>query len=379
MADPARASKASLDAGTDVDMLPRPLRAAARILAKGNDEQAVAKATAEADIAPILVLCGEAALRGGQEASARDAAQRAIDLAPSYAPAYALIARTALASARFEEARQAALRAPPEVAAEVLSFIAYESGDTQAMVSAAGRHAAGPLTEPIPAGIARLQGAAPLGSSALASLAKSARFWADVVAMDGALDAGDLDLAQTIATAWAGGDKHPIRASRIARLFRYQGKNGAAQTASTSAAPTLAARVEAALAAAEMASARDAAVATLRAARTPEERWALAFLLAREGRAEAAHAAVNGLTMPGPDTSLLTRRVAGLALAELHTSNPTHPMYQSFDPWRRNPDVARSLGIAVPTVVDPSAPPGAAPEKPALKGRIPPKQESDPY
>ncbi len=50
--------------------------------------------------------------------------------------------------------RQAALRAP-DVAAEVLAFIAYEAGDLAAMTAAAGRRAEDPRTEPVAAGRAR--------------------------------------------------------------------------------------------------------------------------------------------------------------------------------------------------------------------------------
>jgi len=379
VADPTRASRPSIDPATDIDMLPRPLRAAARAIAKPADEQALAKAAAEADIAPIIVFCGEAALRAGNDAAAREAAQHAIEISPSFAPAYALVARVALAAGRFEEARQAALRASPDVASEVLSFIAYEAGDPAAMSAAAGRRAEGLMTEPLSAGLARLRGAAPIPGPTLTLLAKSGRFWADVIAMDGALDVGDLVLAQSIAASWPGAEKHPVRASRVARLYRYQGKNGAAQTAAASAAPTLAARIESALAAAEMASARDAAVASLNGGRTPEERWTLAFLLAREGRAEAAHAAINGLPLPEAEAPLLQRVAAGLALAELHTKNPTLPMYASFAAWQKNPDVARALGLAQP--VDPTAPPDGdrpPPEKPVLKGKIP-RHDEDPY
>jgi tetratricopeptide (TPR) repeat protein len=366
---------AKLDPAIDVDMLPRPLRAAARALAKGGDEAAVSKATSEADVAPVLVLCGEAALRAGHEASAREAAQRAIEISPSYAPAYSLVARVALAAGRFEESRQAALRAPPDVASEVLSFLAYENGDVAAMTSAAGRRANGSATDPVTAGLERLRGAAPLAPATIGLLAKSSDFWADIVAMDAALDAGDLDAAQKIAAGWPGADKHPIRSARVARLLRYQGKNGAAQTAAASAAPTLAARIEAALSAAEMASARDAAVAALSSGRTPEEKWALALLYARDGRGEPAHAAMHGLALPGADAPLQTRVVAALALVELHTKNPTAPLWQSLDPWAHNPDVARALGIApaAPAPGDGAAP--EAPAKPVLKGRLPKKDD----
>ena len=390
----------SLPPGTDVDVLPRPLRPASRCLVKDADEQALAKAIAEAEVAPTLVLCGEIALRGGHDASAREAARRALDIASGYAPAYALVARVALASGRFEEARQAALRAPAETASEILAFIAYEAGDIAAMTAAAGRRANGPATEPVAAGVARLTGAAPLAPAIVSVLARSTEPWADVVAMDAALDAGDLAQAQLIANGWHGAEKHPIRAPRLARLLRYQGKNGQAQVVAASAAPTLAARVEIALAAAEMANARTAAIDALRAARAPEERWAAAFLLAREGRTGPARLVVRDLAIPGAGAPLLLRTVAALALGELKMRLPAHPMFLSLEEWTRNPDVARALGVpiaaaAAPTPAPapgteaaapaPSAPstapaPTAPPEKPRLTGKLPKKDDGeDPY
>ena len=377
-ADPASGSSAQPELQMDPDMLPRPLRAAARALAKGGSEQVIAKATSEADVAPIVVLCGEVALRSGHEATAREAAQRAIEITTSYPPAYALAARVALASGRFEEARQAALRAPPDVAAEVLSLIAYEAGDLAAMTTAAGRRADDPEAGAISAGVSRLRAIEPMTASAITKLARSGETWADVIAMDAALDAGELDLAQSITAAWSVADKHPIRATRVARLFRYQGKNGAAQTAAASAAPTTAARVEGALAAAEMASARLAAATAMQSGRTPEERWAAVFLLAREGRDGPARTLMRTLALPEPQTPLLGRAVAALALGELHIKNPNHPMFTSLQVWTRNPDVARALGVRPPAPGEPAASGSPSAPKPRLFGKIP-RPNEDPY
>lgn len=360
---------------TDPDMLPRPLRAIARAFAKSGDEKAIAQATAEADVAPLVVLCGELALRDGHEAQARDAAHRALEQMASYAPAFALAARVALLSGRYEEARQAALRAPPEVASEMLALIAYEAGNLAAMTEAAGARANDPITSVLSAGLSRLRAVEPISPTALASLAKSGKLWADIVAMDAALDAGELDLAQTIATGWgASADKHPVRAARIARLLRYQGKNGLAQAAASSAVPVTAARVEGALAAAEMASARVTAATAMASGRTDEERWVAVFLLAREARDGPARTLMRGLAYPGPDASLQLRTVATLALAELRIpKNPTHQaLFTSLEAWTQNPDVARGLGV-------PRKSPGAAasdaPPKPVLRGRLPRKDD----
>ncbi|MEZ4310096.1 MAG: hypothetical protein R3F14_18810 [Polyangiaceae bacterium] len=368
---------------SDPDMLPRPLRAAARVLAKSPVEAAIAKAISEAEVAPMVVLCGEAALRAGFEARAREAAQRAIEITSSYPPAYALAARVALSSGRFEEARQAALRAPADVAAEILSFIAYEAGDPTAMATAAGHRAEAPLPNPVAAGLLRLRAAAPLPKPVLEALTRSDKLWSDIVAMDAALDAGQLAIAETIAAGWTAADKHPIRAARVARLLRYQGKNAAAKDAAESAAPTVAARVEAALAAAEMASARAAALSAAERGRSVEEHWVAVLLLAREGRDGPARLLMRTLRLPLADTPLLLRTVAALALAELHIKNPSAPLFTSLAVWTENPDVARALGIRPTAPAAPGSPtapttPDTAP-KPPLKGRLPRPTGEDPY
>jgi hypothetical protein len=47
--------------------------------------------------------------------------------------------------------------------------------------------------------------------------------WADLVAMDAMLDTGDVDSADKIAQQWKS-DVRPLRAVRLSRLARYQGK-----------------------------------------------------------------------------------------------------------------------------------------------------------
>ncbi|MBK8258907.1 MAG: hypothetical protein IPK82_40390 [Polyangiaceae bacterium] len=367
-----KAPNVSIEPGLDIEMVSRPLRSAARALLKNADEQSLAKAATEADIAPVVVLCGDAALRAGNEARAREAAQRAIEISNSYPPAYSLAARVALAAGRFEEARQAALRATADVSSEVRTFIAYEQSDLAALQAAAGPRINGPLSEPIAAAFARLRGEAPLSTTTVAALAKSTKQWADIIAADAALDMGDLTLAHQITQHWLAPEKHPIRARILARLLRYQGKNGAAQAAAASAVPTPAARVEGALAAAEMASQRADALTALQAGRSTEELWATVFLLAREGRDGPARTLLRTLKIPEPESPLLLRTLVVLAFNELHLSRTAAPMFASLAAWTANPDIARGLGVARAVPGEETAAP------PPLKGRLP-RPNEDPY
>ena len=60
--------------------------------------------------------------------------------------------------------------------------------------------------------------------------------WSDLVAMDVALDAGDLTTADKVAAAWGkAGESQPLRALRLARLARYEGHLEAADALSTTA------------------------------------------------------------------------------------------------------------------------------------------------
>jgi hypothetical protein len=60
--------------------------------------------------------------------------------------------------------------------------------------------------------------------------------WADLVAMDLALDSGDLQAADALSTSWGkDSESRALRALRLARLARYEGKLDAADSLSQSA------------------------------------------------------------------------------------------------------------------------------------------------
>src|SRR5579859_5476986 len=59
--------------------------------------------------------------------------------------------------------------------------------------------------------------------------------WSDHVAMDLALDLGELEVAGKIAAQWKGSEDKPLRALRLSRLARYQNKIDAADVLSKTA------------------------------------------------------------------------------------------------------------------------------------------------
>jgi hypothetical protein len=76
----------------------------------------------------------------------------------------------------------------------------------------------------------------PADASKLAAATTVDAPWSDLVAMDAALDAGDLAAADKLALGWgAAGELQPLRAVRLARLARYEGRLEAADTLSTTA------------------------------------------------------------------------------------------------------------------------------------------------
>src|SRR5690606_1413039 len=167
----------------------------------------------------------------GDEALARRAALRAVSYAAAYPPARVLAARVALLGARLDEALKATEDLPadsPDVAV-VTAAVAYEKLDAEHMSRALGVLSEDekkklPYVVPLLRGQQLLSGVFPAGGEAkLAAAAADDAPWADLVAMDHARDRGALDVAGTIATAWTDHEK-PLRALRLARLARYEGR-----------------------------------------------------------------------------------------------------------------------------------------------------------
>jgi hypothetical protein len=81
-----------------------------------------------------------------------------------------------------------------------------------------------------------LSGKLQLDATKLATLGGDDAPWSDLLAMDIALDEGDLASADKLAAAWGkGAESNPLRALRLARLARYEGKLDAADALSITA------------------------------------------------------------------------------------------------------------------------------------------------
>jgi hypothetical protein len=270
------------------------------------------------------VWLGTIALSLGDEALARKAAVGALQFSAVYEPARGLAARVALDAGRLDEALKATeqLEPSPDVAI-VRAAAAYERVDPDGVARA---------LEGLPAearkvrslsgltlGVGALSGTLVLDAAKIKALADNQAPWSDLVAMDVALDSGELTSADAIAATWGkDGAARPVRAVRVARLARYEGRLDAAdeysQAAMDRATVTPRALFERVFVL--VARGRSADVGTLLAryplALGPLATWLSAYASASNGSAEAAKGKTAALDPP-PESSPLEARIVAAA------------------------------------------------------------------
>lgn len=187
----------------------------------------IERGLAVADGPGVASWLGSIAIDSGDEQLARKAALTAVGFSALYAPARVLAARVALLGDRLDEAMKATEEldaASPDVAV-VRAAVAYEKVDADGLERAFKalpddvRKA--PFLAPLAFSNDVLFGRLQLAPDKLVGISDDEAPWSDLLAMDMALDAGDLDSAQKIAMAWKGSESRPLRALRLARLSRY--------------------------------------------------------------------------------------------------------------------------------------------------------------
>ncbi len=193
------------------------------------------KGLAVADSPGIAVWIGSIALELGDEGLPRKAALAALQMSAAYAPARSLAARVALLGGRLDEALKATeeLDASSPDVAVVRAAVAYERVDVDGMARAlealppdARRH---PVLASLAMGPDLLSGKTHLDGAKMLALGASEAPWSDLVAMDAALDDGDLATADKIAASWGKeSESQALRALRLARLARYENRLDAA-------------------------------------------------------------------------------------------------------------------------------------------------------
>ncbi|HEU4579051.1 MAG TPA: hypothetical protein VFS67_12395, partial [Polyangiaceae bacterium] len=188
---------------------------------------------------PVLAAwIGYQALDAGDVQVARSAALRAMELSALHSDSQALAARIALADGRLHEARDAARGLDPKsqdaLLIEVVS--AYEdlqSNETQRLASSLPSDAASNATlralrESGKVMLGQLRSRNKSEGDLAQQLAADAQVWGPLIAIDLALDNGQLELADQLLQAHQKSADQPSYAARTVRLKRYQGQAEAA-------------------------------------------------------------------------------------------------------------------------------------------------------
>jgi tetratricopeptide (TPR) repeat protein len=286
---------------------------------------------AVADSPGAAVWLGAIALQLGDEALARKAALGALQLSAAYEPARALAARVALLGGRLDEALKATEDldpGSPDVAV-VRAASAYERVDLDGV--ARGLEALSPETRKLPFISALavapdvLSGRLQLDAAKLATFANDDDApWSNLIAMDIALDSGDLAGADKIAAGWGkASESQPLRALRLARLARYEGRLEAADALSQIAldSATVTPRVLWERTYTLVARGRVAEVAPLLARYPlvlgPLATWLSAYASASSGGVEAAKGKTSSIDPPPSGAALEARVVAAVAFGAM--------------------------------------------------------------
>ena len=334
--DPARGEPPAeaKDIADKLDVLPTPLKAVApavrALLAieqhKTDDAKvALQKGLAVADTPGVAAWLGSIALATGDEALARKGALTAVSFSAVYPPARMLAARVALLGARLDEALKATEELPPGSpdVAIVNAAVAYEKLDSERMRSALDGLPDDvkklPFLVPLVRGQALMAGnAQALGGEKALDLADDETPWADLVAMDFALDTGDVELARKIAGQWKTEPK-ALRAARLATLARWDGKNEDADRLSRMALEggtvTVRALAERIFVLVAMSRAPEA-IALFKAYPNvggPIAKWLRAYAVASNGKAEEARAILSQEDPPPALAPLPSRLIAAAA------------------------------------------------------------------
>jgi tetratricopeptide (TPR) repeat protein len=298
----------------------------------GDDARAeIQRGLAVADSPGAAVWLGTISLPLGDEALARKAALGALQLSAAYEPARALAARVALLGGRLDEALKATEDLEPASAdvAVVRTASAYERVDPDGAMR--GLEALSPETrkQPLFSSLALasdvLYGRVQLDAAKLMALANNDDApWSNLMAMDIALDAGDFAGANKIAAAWGkASEGQPLRALRLARLARYEGRLDAADALSQTAldSATVTPRVLWERAFTLVARGRVGEVGPLLARYPlvlgPLATWLSAYATASSGSVEAAKGKTASMDPPPASATLEARVVAAAAFGAM--------------------------------------------------------------
>jgi hypothetical protein len=290
----------------------------------------IQKGLAVADGPGVAAWLGGIAIDTGDEQLARKAALAAVSFSAVYPPARMLAARVALVGARLDEALKATeeLDATSPDVAVVRGAVAYErldeDGLARALEAIPEAEQKLPFLSAIQLAPQVLVADSPIAPDKEVGMADDEAPWSDLVAMDAALDQGDIDQADTIAAQWKGSEDRPLRALRLSRLSRYESHLDAAEADSTTAmnGGTVTPRVlaERVFVLVARGRAQDAGplLAKYPLVLGPLGTWLGAYAVASLGKDAEARARTSTLDPPPPGAPLQARIIAASALAAMH-------------------------------------------------------------
>ncbi|HEY1955815.1 MAG TPA: hypothetical protein VGH28_09380 [Polyangiaceae bacterium] len=342
--DPSRADTPPSDVAKNIDdartraaELPNGLKfvpnAVAALQALDKHDAPTAKSEVEKGLAVVdgpgpASWFGIIALQAGDEALAQKAALAAVGFSAVYPPARVLAARVALLGNRLDEALKATedLDASSPDVAVVRAATAYERVDPTALggaldaIPAEARNF--PFLEALNLAQTSLVTRPKLDAAKILDMADDEAPWADLVAMDLALDGGDLDTASKIAAQWKGTENRPLRALRLSRLARWQNRLDDADALSEAAMiGTVTPRTlfERSMVLVARNKAHDA---HLLLARYPLvlgslSGWLAGYVSAASGKVEDARAKTSSLEPPPAAAPLVAREIVAVALGAM--------------------------------------------------------------
>jgi hypothetical protein len=299
---------------------------------------------------PVLAAwIGYQALDAGDIAIARSAAIRAMELSAVHDDSRALAARIALADGRLIEARDAARGLDPKSTDALLIEVvsAYENLQSVDTVRLAGSLPSDPSSNSTLRAL-RESGKVMLGQlrakpDVTKQLGFDAQVWGPLVALDLALDGGQLDVAEQLLQAHQKSAEQPSYAARAVRLRRYQGQTEAAlelvKPLLDAKALTPRGSAEAVLAFldAGRAAAAASALSQIGDSAGALAPWLSALVESAQGRAKVAAKQLAQLPLPNKSEPLLVQTLALRSLAaakdrrtkayqsELRRRFPNHP------------------------------------------------------
>jgi tetratricopeptide (TPR) repeat protein len=290
----------------------------------------------------------QVAIELGDEKLARAATLRALSYSAVYPKARSLAARVALLGGHIDEAKSAIqdLDAKTPEVAVVRAAAAYEGMDPSELESAASQIGSpdGPARA-LSAGLGLMLGKKVPAAAAIEQMATPSVPWGDLVAVDAALDAGNLPLAGKITAGWGERASTPAYALRLARLSRYSGKLADALEQSETAlvaggvtSRVLIERFQSLLAKTDIASLR-ALVGQYPAVLGPMTEYLKVTIDVADGKAPRAKAAAARLEPPPGETPVLFDLIAAQALIAVDDRRGKVILEGLFRKVPKHPDV----------------------------------------